>query len=215
MSGGLDSTVAAALAIRKYGVDQVASLHISYGQQTSSRELEAWLDVCSALRIPHSNRFHTTLHLERSFSELTKRNGDVRYDPTKRIPQTYVPFRNGVAASVAAHYADGLGADLVVIGVHEADSRYPDCNRQFVMSLSRAFSEGTAHKVQLWAPLIDYTKAEIVQVGVEIGAPLELTWSCYGDNRLACGECESCITRYRAFKKAGYIDPIRYRRVPE
>jgi len=128
------------------------------------------------------------------------------------VPVTYVPFRNAHFLSVAVSWAEVLGAERVYIGAVEQDSSgYPDCRPAYYDAFNRVVEMGTKDgQIKIVTPLIGMRKAEIVKLGLELGAPFDLTWSCYGQQEAACGVCDSCVLRLRAFTAAGVTDPIRY-----
>jgi len=212
VSGGLDSCVAAALANREH---ELAFLHLKYGQRTESREEKAFFDLCEHFRPKF--RMVTEVPALKAIggSALTDFGISVpegEPDPN-RIPITYVPFRNAHFLCVAVSWAEVLGARKIFIGANELDfSGYPDCRRSFFEAFERVIEEGTRPETRLRieTPLINLTKAQIVRLGKELGAPFHLTWSCYRNERIACGRCESCRLRLKAFSEAGLEDPLPY-----
>lgn len=212
MSGGMDSCVAAAIAQRRY---RVAALHASYGQRTAGREKRAFRQICARMGIEE------TLELDLGFlkkiggSSLTDPSRPVpELHPVKGIPSTYVPFRNGILLAAAASWAEALGARAVFIGAVAPDGPdgYPDTTRAFFNAFEGAVKIGTKPqtKIRMMAPLVDADKAEVARRGLKLKAPLELTWSCYQSEKIACGRCLSCIGRLKAFEKIGVEDHIRY-----
>ena len=136
----------------------------------------------------------------------------------REIPNTYVPFRNAHFLSIATSWAEVLGATKIFIGaVWEDSSGYPDCRPEYYEAFNKVIEAGTrpATHITIETPLIHLSKREIVQKGVELGAPFDLTWSCYRDSDIACGVCDSCALRLRAFQQAGVEDPIAYSTKPE
>jgi 7-cyano-7-deazaguanine synthase len=135
------------------------------------------------------------------------------HDIGKEIPVTYVPFRNAHFLSVAVSWAEVLGAEKIYIGAVEQDSSgYPDCRPAYYEAFNQVIQKGTKEgRISIATPLIAMRKSQIVQLGLELGAPLDLTWSCYSEEQIACGECDSCVLRRRAFHEAGAKDPIHYR----
>ena len=212
MSGGMDSCVTAAIAGQGYAL---AALHASYGQRSEQRELRSFhaqADACGATR-----RLAVKLSYFRHIggSSLTDRriavpDGDLsRHD----IPNTYVPFRNAHFLAIATSWAEVLGARRIFIGaVWDDSSGYPDCRPEYYEAMNRTIRAGTrpSTDVTIETPLIHLRKADIVRKGLELGAPFELTWSCYQEVDLACGRCASCALRLRAFAEAGADDPIGY-----
>src|SRR5664279_1584512 len=215
LSGGMDSTVCAALAVRDFGADHTAALHIDYGQRTEHRERQAFQEICDRLGI------RTRLAIQKSFfraiggSALTDEQIGVPQAGAEigtEIPVTYVPFRNAHFLSAAVSWAEVLGAERIYIGAVQQDSSgYPDCRPEFYQAFNEAVRTGTKEgKIRIETPLIALRKAEIVTLGLELKAPLDLTWSCYSREDRACGICDSCVLRMRAFAAAGASDPIPY-----
>jgi 7-cyano-7-deazaguanine synthase len=215
LSGGMDSSVCAALAVRDYGADNVAALHISYGQRTEAREQTSFLGICEALGIHRRLIFKTPFFRAIGGSALTDDHIDV---PDAEgligatIPVTYVPFRNAHFLSAAVSWAEVLGAERIYIGAVEQDSSgYPDCRPEFYEAFNQTIRAGTKEgRIQIETPLIAMRKHEIVTRGLELGAPFHLTWSCYSREDQACGSCDSCVLRLGAFASAGAVDPISY-----
>jgi 7-cyano-7-deazaguanine synthase len=212
LSGGMDSCVCAALAIRNYAA---AALHISYGQRTEERERESFLAICQRLNIPTKLIVRNDALRAIGGSALTDESIAV---PTERhlsggdIPITYVPFRNAHFLSVAVSWAEVLGATKIYIGAVQQDSSgYPDCRPAYYEAFNQVIKAGTKEgAIEILTPLISLRKLEIVRLGLELGAPFDLTWSCYGRQDQACGVCDSCVLRLRAFAAAGARDPIPY-----
>lgn len=211
LSGGMDSCVCAALAVRDH---DTAAVHVSYGQRTEDRERTAFLAVCERLGI--ENRLITRNEALRAIggSALTDPNIAVPEGHTlgQEIPVTYVPFRNAHFLAVAVSWAEVLGAGQVYIGAVEQDSSgYPDCRPGYYAAFNALIRQGTKEgNIEVVTPLIAMRKSQIVRLGLELDAPLDLTWSCYQGNARACGSCDSCRLRRRAFEEAGVEDPIPY-----
>jgi 7-cyano-7-deazaguanine synthase len=211
LSGGMDSSVCAALAVRDYAA---AALHISYGQRTEQRERQAFSEICDRLGI----RDHLVVRNEAlraiGGSALTDEKISVpeAHEIGRDVPITYVPFRNAHFLAVAVSWAEVLGAGKVYIGAVEQDSSgYPDCRPAYYRAFNEVVKAGTREaKIEIVTPLIHMRKAEIVGLGLELNAPFDLTWSCYSREDTACGVCDSCILRTRAFHEAGVADPIPY-----
>lgn len=213
ISGGMDSCVTAAIANKEN--EELAFLHVSYGQRTEKRERRAFEDLADHYGITH--RLAVTIEHLKSIggSSLTDANIPVaEANPSSReIPTSYVPFRNSHFLSIATSWAEVIGARRIYIGaVAEDSSGYPDCRPEFFAAFQRVIDTGTKPetKVTIVTPVIHLRKSEIVKRGVELGAPLHLTWSCYGSDEAACGWCDSCALRLRAFREAGFSDPIPY-----
>jgi 7-cyano-7-deazaguanine synthase len=216
LSGGMDSCVCAALAARDY---DAYAVHCGYGQRTEGRELQAARGVAAALGF--RDFLHLKLDLFRRIggSALTDERIAVpevsaagKAEIGAEIPVTYVPFRNAHFLSAAVSWAEVLGAATVFIGAVEQDSSgYPDCRPAYYAAFQELIRQGTKEgSITVKTPLIHLHKREIVALGVELAAPLDLTWSCYSGSEAACGVCESCVLRLRAFEQAGVTDPIRY-----
>ena len=211
LSGGMDSAVCAALAVRDF---DAGAVHISYGQRTQERERQSFLAICQRLKI------HDKLMVRNEALGLI--GGSALTDDSIAIPEaenvghtipvTYVPFRNAHFLAVAVSWAEVLGAEKVYIGAVEPDSSgYPDCRPAYYHAFNEVIKAGTKEgKIEIATPLIAMRKAEIVRLGLELGAPFDLTWSCYSREDQACGVCDSCVLRLRAFAAAGARDPIPY-----
>jgi 7-cyano-7-deazaguanine synthase len=211
LSGGMDSCVCAALAARDY---DAAALHISYGQRTEDRERKAFLAI--------SDRLGIQARLVVRNEALRAIGGSALTDPSIAVPEsallaydipvTYVPFRNAHFLAVAVSWAEVLGAEKVYIGAVEQDSSgYPDCRPAYYEAFNEVVRAGTKEgHIEVVTPLIGLRKSQIVRLGLELGAPFDLTWSCYSREDRACGVCDSCVLRLRAFQDAGASDPIPY-----
>jgi 7-cyano-7-deazaguanine synthase len=215
LSGGMDSSVCAALSVREHGAENTAALHISYGQRTEQREQQAFQAICDRLGIHNRLMFHTPFFRAIGGSALTDEKLDVPDAGPEigaEIPVTYVPFRNAHFLSAATSWAEVLGAQRIYIGAVQQDSSgYPDCRPEFYQAFNEAIRTGTKDgAIRIETPLIGLRKSEIVTLGLELGAPFDLTWSCYSRVDQACGICESCVLRLRAFAAAGAHDPIPY-----
>lgn len=213
VSGGMDSCVTAAIAREEN--DELAFLHVSYGQRTEQREEQAF----EAL----ADHYEVKLRLVISLEHLAHIGGSSLTDPdiavtppnlsSRAIPSSYVPFRNAHLLAAAVSWGEVIGASAIYIGaVAEDSSGYPDCRPEFYLAFQHVIDLGTKPETNLRikTPVIDLKKSEIVQRGLELGAPLELTWSCYQSSDVACGNCDSCALRLRAFREAGVPDPIPY-----
>lgn len=218
VSGGMDSCVTTAIA--KSESSEIALLHISYGQRTERRERKAFNDI--------ADFYDIETRLEVSIEYLAKIGGstltDKRMEVTeanlesKEIPTSYVPFRNANMLSIATSWAEVLGAELIYIGaVAEDSSGYPDCRPEFYEAFEKTIEAGTKPDthIKIKTPIIHLSKAEIVKKGLELNAPLHLSWSCYRNNDLACGTCDSCALRLRGFAQAGVKDAIPYANLVE
>jgi 7-cyano-7-deazaguanine synthase len=220
LSGGMDSCVTAGMARERHGAEGIAVLHAQYGQLTEARERKAFDDIANFYGI--RQRLVVQLDHFRAIggSALTDRNigvpeGEGVPSPHENIPVTYVPFRNAHFLSVAVSWAEAMGARAVYIGaVAEDSSGYPDCRPEYYRAFQELVRAGTRPetRIEIVTPVITLKKSEIIRSGIELGAPLHLTWSCYQSEDAACGACDSCLLRLRAFAEAGVADPISYRR---
>ena len=217
VSGGMDSCVTAAIARQSH---RLAFLHASYGQRTERRERKAFEAIADFYRVADRLVVNLDYFAQIGGSALTDRAIDVpQGEPGavqggQVIPPTYVPFRNAHFLSVAVSWAEVLGASAVFIGaVSEDSSGYPDCRPEYYHVFEQLVRVGTRPetRIRMATPVIGMRKSEIVRRGIELGAPLELTWSCYKFDDAACGTCDSCRLRLAAFTEAGIADPIPYR----
>ena len=213
VSGGMDSCVTAAIARAEN--DELGFLHISYGQRTEAREQRAFLDL--------ADHFGVRKRLVASIEYLKLIGGSSLTDEriqvaeanlaAREVPTSYVPFRNSHLLAIATSWAEVTGAGSIYIGaVAEDSSGYPDCRPEFYEAFQKAIDAGTKPDthIEIRTPIINMRKSKIIKRGLELAAPLELTWSCYVSEDVACGRCDSCALRLRAFADAGLPDPIRY-----
>ena len=211
LSGGMDSAVCAALAVRDH---DAAAVHVSYGQRTQERERQSFLAICQRLKIHDRLMVRNEAFRAIGGSALTDESITVpdAEDIGRDIPVTYVPFRNAHFLAVAVSWAEVLGAEKVYIGAVEPDSSgYPDCRPAYYKAFNEVVKTGTRDgRIEILTPLIARRKADIVRLGLELDAPFDLTWSCYSREDEACGVCDSCVLRLRAFEAAGVRDPIPY-----
>jgi 7-cyano-7-deazaguanine synthase len=211
LSGGMDSCVCAALAARDH---DTAALHINYGQRTEQRERDSFERICDGLGIDDRMIVRNEAFRLIGGSALTDDSIPVpeSHSLGHDIPVTYVPFRNAHFLSVAVSWAEVLGASKIYIGAVEQDSSgYPDCRPAYYEAFNQVIRVGTKEGgIKVVTPLIAMRKFEIVRLGLELGAPFDLTWSCYSREDRACGVCDSCVLRLRAFHEAGAVDPLPY-----
>jgi 7-cyano-7-deazaguanine synthase len=209
----MDSCVCAALAV---GDGEAAALHVSYGQKTEQRERQSFESICGRLKIGRRLVCRNEVLSAIGGSALTDSSIDVpeahEQIGAAGIPLTYVPFRNAHFLAAAVSWAEVLGASKVYIGAVEQDSSgYPDCRPAYYQAFNQVIKAGTREgKIEIVTPLIAMRKSEIVSLGQQAGAPFDLTWSCYSREDRACGICESCVLRLRAFEAAGAVDPLPY-----
>jgi 7-cyano-7-deazaguanine synthase len=221
LSGGMDSCVSTAVALERHGASNIALLHASYGQRTQNRERRAFEDIADfwgvrqrlVVQLEHFRAIGGSALTDNSISVPENELGT----PGPRgsaIPVTYVPFRNAHFLSVAVSWAEAIGAAAIYIGaVAEDSSGYPDCRPEYYRVFQELIRVGTRPETQIEivTPVITLKKSEIIRRGMALGAPLKLTWSCYQNEDTACGVCDSCLLRLRAFSEAGATDPIPYR----
>lgn len=213
VSGGMDSCVTAAIA--KQENEEIAFLHISYGQRTEMRERKAFNDIADFYTIEKRLDVSIEYLAKIGGSSLTDKKMEVTGADleSKEIPTSYVPFRNANMLAIATSWAEVLGANSIYIGaVAEDSSGYPDCRPEFYEAFEKTIEAGTKPEtnIRIKTPIIHLSKGEIVEKGIELNAPLELSWSCYRSEDLACGTCDSCALRLRGFANAGVKDPIPY-----
>ena len=218
LSGGIDSTTCLAIAVKKYGAENVLALSASYGQK-HIKELEASKKVADYYRVDRKvidleHAFHfsdspllisrgTNIRHQSYAEQLAEMGGEGTVD-------TYVPFRNGLFLAYAAAVAVSIKAEVIYYGAHADDAAgraYPDCTPEFESAMNSAIWEGSGHTCEMEAPLLNLSKAEVVKIGLELRAPYELTWSCYEGGPKPCGTCGTCIDRANAFAKNGVTDP--------
>jgi 7-cyano-7-deazaguanine synthase len=222
LSGGMDSCVCTAIARRDHGDANIALLHADYGQRTQTRERQSFEAIADFYQV--RERLVARLDYFRAIggSALTDPNISVPEnelassgEALSSIPVTYVPFRNAHFLSVAVSWAEAIGAGAIYIGaVAEDSSGYPDCRPDYYRVFQELIRVGTRPEteIEIVTPVITLKKSAIIRKGLELGAPLQLTWSCYQNDAAACGVCDSCLLRLRAFAEAGVADPIPYQR---
>ena len=212
MSGGMDSTLSAYM-MRDEGYEIVA-VHFNYEQRTQSKELECFHKICEDLNVDEKYVLDLDFFKQLGASALTDKNIDVPTGGVEEgVPITYVPFRNGIFLSMAAAIAEKEGAEVITIGVVEEDSSgYPDCRESYIKSMQESINLGTKDEtnIEIKMPLVHLQKSQIVQKSLELAVALEHTWSCYKNEKRACGVCDSCRLRLNGFKLAGETDPILY-----
>lgn len=212
ISGGMDSALSAKIA-QEEGYEIIA-LHFNYGQRTQSKELQCFRKIASSVNASESYEIDLPFFEQIGASALTDKSIEV---PTggleEGVPVTYVPFRNGIFLSIAAAVAEKHAAQALFIGVVEEDSSgYPDCRESYIIQMQKAINLGTKDEthIEIKMPLVSLKKSQIVQRSLELGVPLEHTWSCYKAEEKACGVCDSCMLRLKGFEEAGSTDPIAY-----
>lgn len=215
-SGGVDSTTCLAMAIDKYGKEEVVALSVSYGQK-HTKEIEAadkiasYYDVCHIyLDLAKIFEYSDCSLLSHSDKEIPKEAYAKQLQKTNGTPvSTYVPFRNGLFLSSAASIAISKGCEVIYYGAHADDAAgnaYPDCSDAFNKAISEAIYIGSGNALKIEAPFVNMTKSEIVAIGVKLGVPYEYTWSCYEGKEKPCGVCGTCIDRREAFAANGIVE---------
>ncbi len=217
-SGGVDSSTALGLAVSKYGAENVSALSISYGQK-HDKEIEAAKKVAAFygveqlfLDLSLIFQYSDCSLLKQSSEEIPEESYAVQIQKTKgeKPVSTYVPFRNGLFLSSAASIALSKNCGLIYYGAHADDAAgfaYPDCSEVFNDAMNKAIYEGSGHQLRIEAPFVRMNKAEVVKLGLELGVPYALTWSCYEGGERPCGKCGTCIDRASAFAANGVKDP--------
>ena len=212
LSGGMDSTLCAYIA--KNNNYDIIAIHFNYGQRTQKKELESFRSICNDLKVINKYEIDLDFFTQIGASALTDTSLKVPTNGIQEgVPITYVPFRNGIFLSIAGAIAEKENAKAVFIGVVQEDSSgYPDCKDEFIHKIQDAINNGTKESTQIKiiTPLVHLTKSQIVQKSLKLNVPLELTWSCYQNNDIACGVCDSCRLRLKGFKQAGIKDKIKY-----
>lgn len=224
-SGGVDSTTCIALAVNKYGKENVVTASLYYGQK-HDKELECARKIAEYYEVKHIEEdISNVMKYAKDVCTLVKGGKDIEHlsyaeqiekNGTGRVA-TYVPFRNGLFLSIAAAYADSIFPNEEVeiyYGAHADDSAgqaYADCSPEFADAMNKAINIGTYEKISICRPLINLNKAEVVKIGLDLKVPYHLTWSCYEGEKEACGRCGTCIDRLNAFKENGVEDPIEYK----
>jgi len=215
VSGGMDSALTAALANKNY---TLSFLHVNYGQRTEKRELIAFNDIAKYYNVKKKLVVNINYLSHIGGSALTDRKLKVEKAnlESKKIPTSYVPFRNANILSIAVSWAEVIKAKRIFIGAVEEDSSgYPDCRKEFFDAYNKMISKGTKpnSKIKIETPIINLLKKDIVLKSLKLKSPIHLTWSCYKENKVACGECDSCGLRLRGFQKAGINDVIPYKKI--
>ncbi len=221
LSGGLDSSTCLAQALQKTPADMVHTLNITYGQK-HAKELQAAQAIASYYKVSYKLLDLSAVFADCTCSLLVQSQQEIShksYDE-QLIEQhqkgistvsTYVPFRNGLMLSAAASYGQSINAKKIIYGAHADDAAgraYPDCTPEFVKYMNKAIYEGSGHDITIEAPFINFTKAQIVKLGLELKVPYELTWSCYEGGDKPCCSCGTCRDRIRAFELNDTTDPL-------
>lgn len=219
-SGGVDSTTCLALAVEKYGKENVVSLSITYGQK-HSKEIQCANAVAQYYGVEHilldlstMFQFSDCSLLSHSDKEIPHESYNSQIEKTDGSPvSTYVPFRNGLFISSASAIAISKNCSVIYYGAHSDDSAgsaYPDCSPEFNKAMSDAVYIGSGNQLKIEAPFVSMNKKDVVKKGLELNAPYHLTWSCYEGHEKQCGKCGTCIDRKNAFEANGVSDPVLY-----
>ena len=214
-SGGVDSSTCLAMAVKKYGAENVSALSVSYGQK-HTKEISAANSVAEYYGVEHIKidlslifEYSNCSLLSHSSEEIPRESYGEQLEKTGGSPvSTYVPFRNGLFISAAASVALSKDCSIILYGAHADDSAgnaYPDCSAEFNEAMNKAVWEGSGKQVKIEAPFVGMNKAQVVKIGLELGVPYELTWSCYEGGEVPCGVCGTCRDRIAAFKANGVI----------
>ncbi|MBQ8435366.1 MAG: 7-cyano-7-deazaguanine synthase QueC [Oscillospiraceae bacterium] len=217
LSGGLDSATCLALAVKKYGKENVIALSVSYGQK-HTKEIEAAGKIADYYGVEKTDLDLSLIFKFSDCSLLASSNEEIPHDSyakqlesTDGAPvSTYVPFRNGLFLSSAAAIALSKKCSVIYYGAHSDDaagSAYPDCSDVFNNAMNTAIYEGSGRQLEIEAPFVGMTKADVVKMGIELDVPYELTWSCYEGAEKPCGKCGTCIDRAKAFELNNIADP--------
>ena len=207
LSGGLDCTVATSVFDDDY---EIHAITFDYGQKAAEQEIRASKEICKKMSWSHeviglpwlSKISTSSLNTGEDIPELLEEDLD---DPDKSgesASNVWVPARNTVFTSIALSYAESIGAEIIIVGWNgEEGATFPDNSKEYLKEFNNLIEVGSPDKIRIEAPAIDLNKEEIVELGIEVGAPIELSYSCYKGEEKPCGVCESCMRRKRAFKK--------------
>lgn len=217
-SGGVDSSTCLAMAVKKYGAENVIVLSVSYGQK-HTKEISAANSVAEHYSVEHIKidlslifEYSNCSLLSHSEEEIPHESYSEQLEKTEGSPvSTYVPFRNGLFLSAAASVALSKECSVILYGAHADDSAgnaYPDCSAEFNEAMNKAIWEGSGKQVKIEAPFVGMNKSQVVKIGLELGVPYELTWSCYEGGEVPCGVCGTCRDRIAAFEANNAKDPL-------
>lgn len=216
LSGGLDCTVATSVFAKDY---EIHAITFNYGQKAFKRELQAAKEICNKMNWTHevidlpwlSRISNSSLNTDEEIPKLSEDDLDNLEKSSKSASSVWVPARNMVFTSIAVSYAESIGAEKIIVGWDaEEAATFPDNSKEFLETFNELIRVGSPEKIKIEAPAIDLDKEEIVKLGVEVGAPMELSYSCYKGGEKHCGVCESCMRRKRAFKRLGITDLTEY-----
>ena len=216
LSGGLDCTVATSIFNKDY---EIHAITFDYGQKAFMRELQAAKEICNKMNWTHevinlpwlAKISKSSLNTDEEIPELAESDLDNLEKSTRSASDVWVPARNTVFTSIALSYAESIGADAIIVGWNgEEGATFPDNSKEYLEKFNELIDAGSPDKIKIEAPLIDLNKEEIVKLGINVGAPIELSYSCYKGSDRQCGVCESCMRRKRAFQNLGIEDKSEY-----
>ena len=216
LSGGLDCTVATSVFAKDY---EIHALTFNYGQKSFKRELKAAQEICAEMGFEHhvidlpwlSKISNSSLNTDEEIPEVTEKDLDDINKTQETASSVWVPARNMVFTSIAISFAESIGAEKIIVGWDKEEAHtFPDNSKEFLETFNELIDVGSPEKITIEAPAIDLDKEEIVELGLEVDAPMSLSYSCYKGGNKHCGVCESCMRRKRAFKKLGVKDLSEY-----
>ena len=208
-SGGLDCTVATTVFDKDY---EIHAITFNYGQKAFKQELKASQNICEemgwtheVIDLPWLSKISTSsLNTDDEIPELTDSDLDDIEKSSETASNVWVPARNTVFTSIALSYAESIGAEIIIVGWNDEEgATFPDNSKEYLEEFNELIKVGSPEKIRIEAPCIDLNKEELVKLGVKVGAPMKLSYSCYKGEDKPCGVCESCMRRNRAFKKVG------------
>ena len=216
LSGGLDCVVSTCAYAEDYDIHAIT---FNYGQKAFKQELKASKRICEKMGFEHTvidlpwlaSISTSSLNTDEEIPEVTDEDLDDIEKSSESAGSVWVPARNMVFTSIAVSFAESIGADIIIVGWDKEEAAtFPDNSKEFLNKFNELIEEGSPDKITIKAPAIDLNKDEIVKLGVEVGAPMEMSYSCYKGGEKHCGVCESCMRRKRAFAKAGIDDLTQY-----
>ncbi|MDO5859730.1 7-cyano-7-deazaguanine synthase QueC [Methanobrevibacter sp.] len=216
LSGGLDCTVATSVFAKDY---EIHAITFNYGQKSFNQELKASKEICKKMDFKHyvvdlpwlAQISNSTLNTDDDIPEIKEEELDDIEKSSETASSVWVPARNMVFTSIATSFAESIGAEAIIVGWdREEAATFPDNSKEFLNAFNELIHIGSPKDIRIEAPAIDLDKEEIVKLGIEVGAPMEISYSCYAGREKHCGVCESCMRRKRAFKKLKIRDLTEY-----
>ena len=216
LSGGLDCCVATSVFDKDY---EIHAITFNYGQKAFNRELQASKEICEKMGWSHevidlnwlAKISKSSLNTSDEIPEVTQKDLDDFEKSSETASSVWVPARNTVFTSIALSYAESIGAEIIITGWNnEEGATFPDNTKEYLNKFNELIDVGSPDKIRIEAPAIDLNKEELIKLGVEVGAPMELSYSCYKGGKNHCGVCESCMRRKRAFEKLKIKDLTKY-----